>query len=175
MAAFDWDAALQGLTRYVHRRVADPEAAEDLVQEVALRALSRGPEPGERLRPWMFRTARNAVVDYYRRRRPLEELPADLAEDAPAEEDLESLLSACVQPLVETLPPAYRDALRRVDLQGLDQKALAREEGLSPSGARTRVQRARAMFRARLEACCPVKVDRCGRVAEVEWSGCPRR
>lgn len=174
MAAADafWAEALEALGRYVRRRVADPAAAEDLVQEVALRALQRGPEPGERLRPWLYRTARNAVVDYYRARRPAEELPPDLLAEEPAE-DSERLLAACVRPLLAGLPSPYREALERVELEGLDQKALAREAGLSPSGARTRVQRARALFRRRLDECCRTTLDRRGGVAEVEWSPCP--
>lgn len=141
---------------------------------MALRALARGPAPGERLRWWLLRTARNAVVDYYRRHRPSAPLPDDLAEEGAAQdEEFERLLSTCVRPLLAELPPTYRTALEKVELKGLDQSSLAREEGLSPSGARTRVQRGRALFRRRLEQCCPVKVDGAGRIAGVEWSPCP--
>ena len=57
---------------YVRTRTTDPADAEDLTQQVFLRALDALPRYRERGAPfvaWLFRIARNTLTDHYRRRR----------------------------------------------------------------------------------------------------------
>jgi RNA polymerase sigma-70 factor (ECF subfamily) len=61
--------------------------------------------------------------------------------------------------------------LRLVDLEGKTQRELAEVQGLSLSGAKSRVQRARVRLRERLEACCTFAFDAHGGIVAYE----PRR
>lgn len=57
---------------YVRTRTADPADAEDLTQQIFLRALDALPRYQERGLPfvaWLFRIARNTMSDYHRRHR----------------------------------------------------------------------------------------------------------
>ena len=77
----------------------DDATADDLTQETLLKVYrSRATlRDGQRLEAWLYRIARTTVIDYYRRKRPTEELPAALAAepDGETEEDLrESLRGA---------------------------------------------------------------------------------
>jgi RNA polymerase sigma-70 factor (ECF subfamily) len=56
--------------------------------------------------------------------------------------------------MLGTLPAPYAEALRAADLEGRSQLDLARSLGLSHSAVKSRVQRARAMLRENLIACC---------------------
>jgi RNA polymerase sigma-70 factor (ECF subfamily) len=58
-----------------------------------------------------------------------------------------------------------------VDLDEVSQAVFAEEAGLSPSGARTRVQRARRLLLASLQACCPVRFEE-GEVVDTGVAGC---
>src|SRR5918998_4324866 len=55
---------------YVRKRVADPELAEDILQDSLLRALRAAPDLRDEdcLLPWFYRVLQNAIVDAYRRR-----------------------------------------------------------------------------------------------------------
>lgn len=164
------------LVRYVRRRVEDESAADDLVHDVLLRALREldGPAPPAHLRGWLYRATRNAIVDRYRARRPAAELPAELSAPEPeSEASAERELAPCLAPLVATLEPPYRRALELAEIDGLPQRELAARESISLSGAKSRVQRARAKLRAALLACCQVEFDRRGAVIGYESaSGC---
>jgi RNA polymerase sigma-70 factor (ECF subfamily) len=79
-----YQESCQGLYAYLRSRTTSTEEAADLTQQVylqVLRAWDRRPaDPAARL-PWLFRIARNAATDLYRRRResvPWEELPSTL-------------------------------------------------------------------------------------------------
>ena len=80
-----WRGMVAQLRAFVRRRIADPERAEDLVGEILLRIHQNlgSVDDEERLTHWVFRVARNAVIDEYRRagrsREHLVPTPADVA------------------------------------------------------------------------------------------------
>lgn len=163
------------LFRFALKRVADEATAEDIVHDVLVRAYDRRDtlRDGDRFEQWLYQITRNALIDHYRARRPTEPLPADLAA---ADESLEHVarreLAACMQPLVDSLPEHYRDALTLSELQGLTQQATATRLGLSLSGAKSRVQRARRMLQDRLLECCRVELDSSGGIVDYVRNEC---
>jgi RNA polymerase sigma-70 factor (ECF subfamily) len=177
-----WQQIAAELRRYVGRRVDDPHAAEDVVQDVFLklvRRLERPPEPGaqpEQLHAFVFRIARNAIVDHYRSRRPGAELPDDLAADADSEPAALAPLCSSFRTFVHGLPPPQREALLLTEYEGLTQKQLADRLGIALSTVKSRVQRGRARLKQALLACCAFEFDRRGQI--VDWQrrgpdGCP--
>jgi RNA polymerase sigma-70 factor (ECF subfamily) len=80
-----------------------------------------------------------------------------------------------VNPLLASLGQADREALRLVEVDGVTQVDAARRLGLSVSGMKSRVQRARARLRAVVDACCRLELDRRGGLIAYErriGSGC---
>ena len=158
------------LRRFVRQRVNDPHAVDDIVQDVLLKALAnRESIPSdERLAAWMYRTARNAIVDRYRSRKA-----EPIVEDSiAAHDDEQSMvvteLAACLAGMVNRLDPPYRDALKLADLRGLSQRQIADQMQISLSGAKSRVQRARQQLHAIFAACCDVHRDARGSVVGFE-------
>lgn len=76
---------------------------------------------------WLYRSARNAVIDHYRTRRahaPIDELdawPNPGIDDRP--DDATRELSRCLQPMLDQLAPEARDAIVRVDIEGQTQQS----------------------------------------------------
>ena len=66
--------------------------------------------------------------------------------------------------MLEGLPPDHWEALYLTEYEGLTQKELAERLGIGLSGAKSRVQRARARLKAMLLDCCHFELDRRGRV-----------
>jgi RNA polymerase sigma-70 factor (ECF subfamily) len=155
------------LGAFVRSRVSDPDAAEDVLQEIYLKIHSRigTVRDDEKIATWVFRVARNAVIDFYRSDRPTEELK-EVPESPPDPEgeDLRLELSNAVRDMMEGLPPEHRESLHLTEYEGLTQKELAHKLGISLSGAKSRVQRARTRLKAMLLDCCHFELDRRGRV-----------
>ncbi|HEX8322040.1 RNA polymerase sigma factor SigZ [Longimicrobium sp.] len=166
-----WRTYREQLFRFVQRRVEDHATAEDIVHDVLVRAYQKRDtlRGGQKFEPWLYQIARNAVIDHYRARRPTEELPADLAEAEGERSDAARReLAECIHPLVDALPEHYRDAVRLSELHGLTQQETARRLGLSLSGAKSRVQRARRRLEEMLLACCRVEFDGRGAIVDYE-------
>jgi len=118
-----------------------------------------------RLPAWIFTIARNAIVDYFRKNsRPAETIAEDFDLPAPTEQpeiDHSGFkeLAHCLEPMIEALPESYRHAIRLTDLRGLAQSEAAKQTGLSASGMKTRVQRARRKLKTMLFQCCEIQFD----------------
>jgi RNA polymerase sigma-70 factor, ECF subfamily len=165
-----WREFRQPLWNYISRHVPDGADADDVLQDVFLKVHRHlgALENEERLAPWLYRVARNTLIDRYRRSDPTESL-ADKPEpliDEPEEPDAERAIAGCLRDMIDDLPPAYRDALVLSELEGLPQRVVAERLGLSHSGAKSRVQRGRRMLRESLLACCHFEFDQRGRIME---------
>jgi RNA polymerase sigma-70 factor (ECF subfamily) len=162
------------LRAFVSRRVGNPADAEDVVQETFLRIhrhLSQVRSP-DRLTAWVFQVARNAILDHYRRARRLAGALHDVGEapmgaapgkGAEAAGGLEEL-AGCLAPMIQSLPPADRQAIELSEIQGLTQREASTRAGLTLSGMKSRVQRARRKLKTMLLDCCRIELDRRGGV-----------
>ena len=158
----EFAAPLRGFLRARTKSKAD---AEDLLQEVFVRIQKRLPtlHDTSKLQGWVYRIARNAVIDHYRTRR--EHLPIDfeVESDDPAGETAVDLRPS-LRRFIAELPPNYREPLLRHEFQGESLEEVAAALGLTLTAAKTRVRRARLMLREMLDRCCRFEFDRRGHV-----------
>jgi RNA polymerase sigma-70 factor, ECF subfamily len=156
-----WLDLHEPLCRFVCSRTANVDDAEDILQDVFLRAyhhLGTVRDP-ERLQSWVYQIARRRLIDHYRSRRQWVDLPETLPGDAEQEDETGEPLLASLRDVVDGLPESYREALVLTDLQGMAQQDLAGRLGISLSGAKSRVQRARQKVKETLARCYQFEVD----------------
>lgn len=146
---------LPTLGAYVRRRVGDRDTANDILQEVSLRALAGdGPRDPSTFVSWACGIARNVIGLEWRRRRrvraeqPLEPLSLDEIRDPLATPDLVCDARASLERAFDTDREHVVLLLRRF-LDNVTGNELAREMGLSPAALRMRVMRTRSSARAR--------------------------
>ena len=174
-----WRDVRGPLLSFIARRVSDRDSAEDILQEVMLRIHRHAGELSDvsAVGGWIHEIARNAIIDHYRRAVVRRERPVGSeteldrptpAAPEPGPAELRAELAACLEPLLAQLPPNYRDALRLTDLAGLTQADAAARIGLSTSGMKTRVQRARTQLKALFVECCEIELDRRGGIIDYQ-------
>jgi RNA polymerase sigma-70 factor (ECF subfamily) len=156
-----WETFNHQLFSFIRKRVNDTQDAEDLLQEVFLRVHTRldSLRDQERLVPWLYQVARNAVIDYYRGRREL----APLLEKFPMPEEGSELdpaaeIASGLAEMVGSLPDPYRETLLLSEIRGKKHKEIADQLGISLSGVKSRVQRARAAAPG-FWSCCHFEFD----------------
>jgi len=165
-----WEDFNTGLKRFILKHVQDEPGAEDILQDVFLKIHSHigSLKESDKLQSWIYQIARNAIADFYRAHKLTSELTevAYLPED-PFDDVVGDLLPY-VKKLVDDLPHDYRQALILTEYEGLTQRELAERLGISISGAKSRVQRAREKVRLMLLNCCHFQFDRLGRIIDYE-------
>ena len=169
-----WDLFHLPVQRFLQSRLSNPADAEELLQETFLRLHRTRPRiNGERrIRAWLFRTARNLLVDHYRTTRDLLPLADDTVDESMQPATPLAELESCLNPLSANLPEIYRSALQ-MDLDGIPQATIARAQNLSLSGAKSRVQRARQLLLREFERCCRFSRDEQGNLLDYRERSCP--
>ena len=161
----EWQNHKTLLRDCVSKRIDDPDAVEDILQDVYIKASSNLHQLKSKgsLKSWLYRIAYNTIMDFYRQRQANEALPQELAiEEEDTSTQAHRELAQCLQPLIDELPEKYATPLRMAELEGISQQAIADELGLSLSGAKSRIQRSRVKFRQQMMACCDFEIGQQG-------------
>jgi RNA polymerase sigma-70 factor, ECF subfamily len=159
----DADAAIRHLYRghakalhvYVERFCADGTSADDVVQETFIRAwrhLPRLSADDRPIRPWLFRVARNLLIDADRaaRSRPVI-VQAPPNEDARTDAALDQVLDReLMSAALQHLSPAHRKVLVEAFYNGESLVTVARELGIPHGTARSRLYYALQALRQQL-------------------------
>jgi RNA polymerase sigma-70 factor (ECF subfamily) len=164
-----WTDFSHRLKQFITRRIPDQADAEDILQDV-FHKIHRNIDTlkaDSKLSAWVYQITRHAIIDHYRRQKITLELPETLAETV-EEAETNDLAACCLKPMLDSLPEKYRQALLLTEFEGLSQKTMADALGLSFSGAKSRVQRARQQIKEKLLDCCQFEFDRLGQVVDYQ-------
>ena len=142
------------LVRYVQRRLGDPEAARDAVQEAYLRLCRADPPPiGEHVRAWLFRVCRNLAIDHLRKEGRMHALDTPVADTADRSAPDARLAraddAARLRSWVAELPPPQQEVLRLRFEDALSYKEIAVVTGSSINHVGVLLHRALIALRAR--------------------------
>lgn len=151
---------------FLAQRAGSVAEADDLLQEVFLKALLHGKDfcQLDNPRAWLFHIARNLLVDRLRLTKAQIPLPDDLcAEPEPVFAPVD-ILTHCIPRVLSELSPEDREAITLCDLQGITQKEYAERLVISLPAAKSRVQRARQRLQVQLVKACQVTFDEAGKV-----------
>jgi RNA polymerase sigma-70 factor (ECF subfamily) len=153
-----YDDEADALYRFVFLRINDHDRALDIVQETYLRVWRALCEGGEIkvLRPFLFATARNLLIDTYRQdgRRQTDSLDRFFEEGGELEDDLLSTpyvqfdIDRAKQLLAELDPPEYREVILLRYVEELTPKEIAQAEGVSENVVSVRINRAMKKLQA---------------------------
>lgn len=145
-----YESCLDRIYRYVYYRVNSTTEAEDLTEQVFLKAweaIDRYEQRGVPFLAWLYRLAHNLVVDHYRSQRQM--VPLDeLRETEEASEDIEASVHAQldaeeVQAAIHRLSPEHQQLITLRFVEGMSHAEVAQIVGKS-EGA-TRVVQYRAL------------------------------
>jgi len=159
------------LKNYIIKHVPDKYEAEDIHQEVfiCLQKSATRIKEIKNIKAWLHRIAYNLIMDYFRGLNKysfiedINELPVGAIAE---QENYNNEAAECLLKLVEYLPETYKEAIIESDYNGKKQKVLGQKWGISHSGSKARIQRARKKLKATLLSCCEVQSDNSGNIIE---------
>jgi RNA polymerase sigma-70 factor, ECF subfamily len=126
---------LDAIYRYIYYRTGDAQDAEDLTEQVFIKAWKALPnyrQVGELFGNWLYRIAHNIIVDYHRRRKTIssETIEQDAVLPDPAQENaLDTIISAEESALlarsIARLPDEYQQIIILRFIEGLGHAEIA--------------------------------------------------
>lgn len=156
------------LLNFIRRRVPDPRDAEDILQDVfyELVEANRLLMPIDHITGWLFRVARNRIIDLFRKKKPVNFSDAATADDDESLhfEDLlpspdagpdalyaRGVLLAAFELAIEELPPDQREVFVAHEIEGLSFKEIAARTGVGMNTLLSRKRYAVLHLRERLQ------------------------
>jgi RNA polymerase sigma factor (sigma-70 family) len=161
-------AEYRRLYQFIRKRVGDPGEAEDILQDVFYEFIEaqRLMRPIEQVGAWLYRVARNRIIDRFRRQRSAgNEIRAGTEEESLQLEDLlpsrdagpeaayaRSVLIEELEAAIDDLPEEQRSVFVAHELEGRSFKEIADETGVNMNTLLSRKRYAVAQLRRRLKA-----------------------
>lgn len=153
------------LGNFIRKRVTDPAEAEDILQDVFYEFVEeyRLPESIEQASAWLFRVARNRIIDRFRKKKPVslsetgdeEEYRLDLAlpspDAGPEAEYARAVLLDALRDALDELPEAQREVFVEHELDGRSFKEMAARSGVAINTLLARKRYAVLHLRERLQ------------------------
>jgi len=159
------------LRNFIRRRVPDPRDAEDILQDVfyELVEANRLLMPIEHVTGWLFRVARNRIIDLFRKKKPENFSDTAVAQNDDDEELLRfedllpspnagpealyarNLLLEELESAVDDLPEEQREVFVAHELEGRSFKEMAAETGVNVNTLLSRKRYAVLQLRERLQ------------------------
>ena len=174
------------LKSFIRKRVADEDDRKDLLQQVLLklyRHCEKLPEV-KNMQAWLYQVTRNTLTDYFKEgMRFTNNLQAEGTPDcgcgkvgAPRmvqhtevpDEEIKKEFLEYLRPMISLLPEKYGQPLIMSDLEGIPQQEIANRLGMSLSGAKSRVQRAREKLRELMMQCFILEFSKNGGILNFE-------
>ena len=153
------------LGNFIRTRVGDAAEAEDILQDVFYEFVEeyRLPESIEQASAWLFRVARNRIIDRFRKKKPVslseagdeEDYRLDLAlpspDAGPEAEYARALLLDALREALDELPEAQREVFVEHELDGRSFKEMAARTGVAINTLLARKRYAVLHLRERLQ------------------------
>jgi len=153
------------LGNFIRKRVGDPAEAEDILQDVFYEFVEeyRLPESIEQASSWLFKVARNRIIDRFRKKKEVslsetgdeEEYRLDLAlpspDAGPEAEYARAVLLDALREALDELPDVQREVFVEHELEGRSFKEMAAKSGVAINTLLARKRYAVLHLRERLQ------------------------
>ncbi|HET6933008.1 MAG TPA: sigma-70 family RNA polymerase sigma factor [Candidatus Acidoferrum sp.] len=160
------------LLNFIRRRVPDPRDAEDILQDVfyELVEANRLLMPIDHIAGWLFRVARNRIIDLFRKKKPVLFSDAAFADESAGEDDMlhfedslpspdagpdalyeRGVLLAAFDLAIGELPPEQREVFLAHEIEGLSFREIADRTGVGMNTLLSRKRYAVLHLRERLQ------------------------
>ena len=138
--------------RYCYRMLRNSEDAQELTQEVLLRGLRsiQRFDPRRSFKTWIFSIARNACIDFHRKRRPtVSDSVVPLKDSGPSPSDvtLQNERATRLEKALDTLPALYREVIILYHFEHLKYQEIAESLEVPLGTVMNRIFRARKKLR----------------------------
>ncbi len=146
----------QPLYLFINKRVQNTSDAEDLVQEVFYKLSKAGNEEINNIKSWLFSVAQHTVIDFYRKKKPIQDELLEIAEDQKDDNEALRALESCMSTFISHLSEVDQNLLRLSEIEGKPQKEIAEMLNMNYTTVRSKIQRARKRLKNEFTDCCEI-------------------
>ncbi len=154
-----WNHFADNILHFIEKRVNNSEDAKDIRQDIFIKIHLKlvQIQHTEKILPWIYQIVRNSIRDYYRYQYKKNQEQERWLLQAPQYEENQAEhqeLFCCLTPFLDNLSEKYKIVMEMHYQKGIKQHEIAKELGISISGVKSRIQRAREVLKQEFTSCC---------------------
>lgn len=164
-----WNEFNTELLKFIKSRVNKQQDAEDILQDVYVKIFKKigTLQKKSEVKSWIYQISRNAIIDFYRKKKDLPVSPDNLSlvdDKSDTEENMNSDIAECLTHMLFDLPEKYREVYDLYENQNMKHKEIVDKLNISESTSKMRLLRAKELFKQNLQNCCHFEVDPFGNI-----------
>ncbi len=163
-----WLDLHQELEQFIAYKVKDTGTSKDILQDVFIKIqtnINQLNNP-QKLTSWVYQITRHEIINYFRQKKKYESI--ETVELTFEEEPEYQKLAECINTKIAQLPNEYREAFILTTVEAYSQKKLSEQLGISYSGTKSRVQRAKDKLKTLVSDCENVETNEKGEIIGYE-------
>lgn len=161
------------LRAFIFSKIRNEHDTDDILQNVFLKIHEKISTLRDRSRinSWVYQITRNSIIDFKRKKEP-DLIENDIPDLKEIISESDEMLSQGLLIIVNTLPQIYKDVLILANYENLRYSEISERLNIKESTVKTRIFRARKLFRDKVLEFCHFELDSYGTVIEYQPKGC---
>lgn len=154
-----WKLYNDSLYNLIANKTSNYQEAEDILQEVSLKLVAAIDNNSDikNIKSWLFQVTKNTIADHYKGKNRGEIKESIFQQLHSSDNEIEGCVCDIVGFVIKNyLPEKYAEPLYMSDIEKVPQKKIAEQMGLSISGMKSRIQRARIMLKEMVLECVEI-------------------
>lgn len=149
-----WINHSKDLKGYVRKRVSNENDVEDILQTVLIKITNYCETKNnvKHVKAWIYKITQNTITDFYKQSNKNTKIAMELPQTTDTHEFDENIYS-WLHTFIDQLPAAYAEPLKLSDIEGVPQKTIADQLGLTLVATKSRIQRARKKLKEKFDEC----------------------
>ncbi|PRD54596.1 sigma-70 family RNA polymerase sigma factor [Sphingobacterium gobiense] len=154
-----WAAYRQEIKGYVKKRVTDEDDVNDIMQSVLIKITDYCETKNnvKFIKAWLYKVALNTLIDFHKKSKRTTTHSNFGQLYLHSQQEYDENIFVWLYNFIDELPTEYSEPLRLSDIEGMPQKEIAEQLGLTLTATKSRVQRARKMLRNKFDECGTVE------------------
>lgn len=163
-----WSDLHTELKQFINHKVKNNSVSEDILQEVFIKIHVNlfQLKDSSKLTAWVYQITRNTIADFFRQQKGNESTRFPELPETEEQDNLYQSLGNCINGKIAKLSQKDKEAVLLTYFKNYSQKELAAFLGMSYSGTKNRIQRAREKLKISILNCENVKADANGKITD---------
>lgn len=154
--------------RYIRYKITDKHLAEDLTQEVFIKAGKSidSLKEGEKIQSWLYSIATNTIFDHFRKKNLPFIAEYDLAVDNTDEQSVLNELTCCLNEYIGQLKPIEKEILQAIYIKEYTIKEYSEYSNINLSTVKSHARRAKQSLKKLFDNCCNFEINTHGEIVD---------
>ncbi len=162
------------LLYFIYKNIKDKSVAEDLLHEIFIKAYKNIDtiKEKEKIKSWLYSIAKNTIIDYSRKKKPLNIENEDLLFEEETKQNLYTEFSCCLENVIKTLPAEQQKVFNAVYFKEQSLIEYSELNNINLSTVKSHLKRGKDKLKKVFDECCIFQKNHLNEIVDYKLKNC---